>query len=530
MDICPHLFGGYFYDSSVGRGVDICPHLLTDHHIFTTSCSPNDLYMSLSPVRSAGATLPVTRPSLAAVSALYRLNSKQSVAFYTAASILLRAFLACDDTFHGETERATAFSHIERHLTSHGGGQVLMYLGGEGGTGKSTCICAIEHFSLAWGLRSTLALTAPTGAAAVVINGCTIHSFVGINSCGRSSVVTTSAQAVESALSGIVLLILDEISLVSAELLGKISHTMSMKRGNLNARFGGVNMMFSGDFGQLEPVSGHALWDDAFATTGNNPTLHTALVGLQIWANELTGCVMLDENYRAIGDPDFVAFLRRARRNACTVADVGQLEQRRVRRTLVPALDTAVAFYTNAEVNATNCNRVHQHAKKIGAAVHRLYAAISGLGRPPPAPIPPTGPAHAGYVVGTGQVAKLPYSALDVFIGVPVTITVKNTLTAYGVANGSRGFLVGSHPPFAELAQHTEEIILADGQLSVITIMDEAPSQLFVEIPGSSVQYAGLPRGVLPIAATTKKMHVHGHPAKMRVTQFDIKLNYSRKV
>ena len=139
----------------------------TGPHVFLTN---SFLFLT-----STGATLPVTRPSLAAVSSLYCLNSKQAVAFYTAASVLLRAFLACDDSLHGDAERATAFSHIDRHLASHGGGQILMYLGGEGGTGKSTCIRAIEHFSLAWGLRSTLALTAPTGSAAVVINGCTIH-------------------------------------------------------------------------------------------------------------------------------------------------------------------------------------------------------------------------------------------------------------------------------------------------------------------------------------------------------------------
>ena len=66
-------------------------------------------------------------------------------------------------------------------------------------------------------LVAELGLTAPTGSAAVEINGSTIHSFAGINSYGKTTLASTSAQAAATHLSGIALLILDEVSLVSAE-------------------------------------------------------------------------------------------------------------------------------------------------------------------------------------------------------------------------------------------------------------------------------------------------------------------------
>ena len=128
---------------------------------------------------------------------------------------------------------------------------------------------------------------------------------------------------------------------MSAELLGTISNTLSNKRGNKKERFGGMSVMFSGDFGQLTPVSGHALHAVGDETAVDVAVPSTALIGHQMWSNELTGCVMLSENYRAKNDPAFTCFLRRLRRRCVTVEDVGRLETRRIRPSLCPTVDGA---------------------------------------------------------------------------------------------------------------------------------------------------------------------------------------------
>ena len=66
-------------------------------------------------------------------------------------------------------------------------------------------------------LVAELGHTAPTGSAAVEINGSTIHGFADINYGKITLASISAAQAAATHLSGIALLILDEVSLVSAE-------------------------------------------------------------------------------------------------------------------------------------------------------------------------------------------------------------------------------------------------------------------------------------------------------------------------
>ena len=58
--------------------------------------------------------------------------------------------------------------------------QLLLYVGGEGGTGKSQIIKAITCSLQIMGRFQELALLAPTGAAADNIDGSTIHSALGM--------------------------------------------------------------------------------------------------------------------------------------------------------------------------------------------------------------------------------------------------------------------------------------------------------------------------------------------------------------
>ncbi|KZT53754.1 hypothetical protein CALCODRAFT_416190, partial [Calocera cornea HHB12733] len=74
-------------------------------------------------------------------------------------------------------EQREALRVVYDHVMSATGTQLLMYIGGCGGTGKSHVIKCIVQLFVECGMRDTLLLSAPTGAAAIVINGYTIHAL-----------------------------------------------------------------------------------------------------------------------------------------------------------------------------------------------------------------------------------------------------------------------------------------------------------------------------------------------------------------
>ena len=108
-----------------------------------------------------------------------------------------------------------------------------------------------------------------------------------------------------------------------------------------------------------------------------------------------------------------------------------------------------------------------------------------------------------------------------------MTLYIGNKLTKHKVANGSRGTLVGSHPPLAELA-HPEptDVILPDGTTHTVQNLTRLPDYLLVHVPGSTVRFQNLPLGTVPVKLEAVRVHVHGHKTKLYVSQFPVRLNY----
>ena len=350
-----------------------------------------------------------------------------------------------------------------------------------------------------------------------------MHSFAGINPCVTTPKENVStAQQADDPTASIVLLIIDEVSLVSAEFLGKLSSTLQSKRNN-KSPLGGMSVLFCGDFYQLPPVNGLALHDTspAAAVAGED-----AQNGFDAWRC-LSHVVMLKTNYRAAGDPEWMALLQRIRSHTVEPRDLATLGLMRISTSHMPPLDAAAAWHTNADVNATNCSAVHYAAAVAKLTVHRFLAAVRPHKNDPP--ICPDGPAHAGYVVGsrTASRADLLYSFLDVYVGCPVTVNMSNALTKHRIANGSRGVVVGTYPPLTEADADDVSVTLTTGNKRTVRQLRQLPSHLLVHSPGSTVKFAGLPPSVLPVALKKQSLHVHGHKNKMDVSQFPVKLNFA---
>lgn len=134
-----------------------------------------------------------------------------------------------------------------------------VFLTGEPGSGKTYTINLFTNWLR--GQDKRFAVTASTGIAATHINGLTIHSWCGL---GIKDHITDQHIAAIMGKSFLVrkmtnaqVLIIDEISMLSAETLDNVDRILRHVRDNnmTDRPFGGLQVIFVGDFFQLPPIS-----------------------------------------------------------------------------------------------------------------------------------------------------------------------------------------------------------------------------------------------------------------------------------
>lgn len=131
-----------------------------------------------------------------------------------------------------------------------------LFLSGSAGTGKSFLLKLIIEKLRKDG--QGVAVTAPTGVAAFNINGMTLHSFSGYPLSNQFNLkklkesIKNSATKAKNYLENSVLII-DEISMVSGEMLDHLDEIAQYVRQS-DEPFGGLKLLFCGDFFQLPPV------------------------------------------------------------------------------------------------------------------------------------------------------------------------------------------------------------------------------------------------------------------------------------
>ena len=132
-------------------------------------------------------------------------------------------------------------------------GAPFILVTGQAGTGKTTCIRWLLSE-----LPGNVVVVAPTGLAALTAGGQTIHSFFGFppRPIEPSDITVRRNPAIYQKLD---LLIIDEISMVSCDLLDAIDRFLRINRGQRDSRkqsepFGGVQVIALGDLFQLPPV------------------------------------------------------------------------------------------------------------------------------------------------------------------------------------------------------------------------------------------------------------------------------------
>lgn len=203
-----------------------------------------------------------------------------------------------------------------------------LFLTGKAGTGKSTFlrhICA--------NTKKKHVILAPTGIAAINAGGSTLHSFFklpfhpllpdderySIRNL-RSTLKYTSEK--RKIIRELELIVIDEISMVRADIIDFIDKVLRVYSRNMREPFGGKQLLLVGDIYQLEPVVKE---DERRMLHPYYPT--SFFFGARVWREMRLVSIELHKVYRQ-NDPAFISILDHIRTSDATDADLRTLNTR----------------------------------------------------------------------------------------------------------------------------------------------------------------------------------------------------------
>lgn len=258
-----------------------------------------------------------------------------------------------------------------------------IFLTGKAGTGKTTFLKHIVSTT-----HKKCIVTAPTGIAALNAGGVTLHSQFQLPPGGfipqqgelyinehlkletRSSLMRhmRMSDVKRNILREMELLIIDEVSMLRADLLDAIDFTLQYIRRN-QMPFGGVQVLFIGDLLQLPPVTNKEEWN-VLSRYYSSPFFFDA----QVLRNHPPQYIELDTIYRQ-SDAEFTGLLNRMRYNQLNNDDV-ELLNTHYDSDFTPAYHEAYITLTthNRFADAINTNRLAQ----LDGEPMRYVAEING--------------------------------------------------------------------------------------------------------------------------------------------------------
>lgn len=241
-----------------------------------------------------------------------------------------------------------------------------LFVTGKAGTGKSTLLQYFRHKT-----TKNIALLAPTGVAALNIKGQTIHSFFQFKpditpEAVNDIIIRKVKRRMYEQLDAIVI---DEISMVRADLLDCIDAFLRLFGKHYNKPFGGVQMIFLGDLYQLPPVV--SKWEeDIFKGMYASPYFFSAKVFPQLDLKILE----LQKIYRQ-KDEAFIHLLNALRHNKLQDHHLHAFNSRHKLKVDFDPGDFYITLATtNTIAESVNANQL----KSLPGREHLYPAAING--------------------------------------------------------------------------------------------------------------------------------------------------------
>ncbi|CAF1304750.1 unnamed protein product [Adineta ricciae] len=267
--------------------------------------------------------------------------------------------------------------------------QLIMYVPGCGGTGKSQLIRAITAYFTETNRAHKLRKLAPTSIAAAEIEGMTIHSFLGD---GRNRKTKSKAMnrpghmTLENAWRFVEYIILDEMSMVGLSLLARLNKLVgTAKHCDPMIPIGGINILFFGDYIQYSPVFDKPLYHDfgeTIASSMNNSAkLPTENEIQQKSARALIlqiNCVVVLEQQMRTKDLAYQSLLNRVRKGEGTHQDWLLLRTRVIGLGLHISLNEP-PWNECAVPRLTTVYFRHRGVQWSHRSLHEKTASISGI-------------------------------------------------------------------------------------------------------------------------------------------------------
>ena len=194
--------------------------------------------------------------------------------------------------------------------------QLIMFLHGPGGSGKSTVIglvmiyaqqfCELIDYPFT---KNTIVISAMSGVAATLLHGRTTHS----SCCLYRKPTTDDINAWQETR----MLVVDEVSFGSDGDFENLDKKLRFLKHQFDRKYGGIHVIFAGDFRQLDPV-------------GKDPIHVTGCERFIDWVN----CyIELDGKHRFTDDPEWGYLLERFRDGLVTVEDIQRINERCIYKT-----------------------------------------------------------------------------------------------------------------------------------------------------------------------------------------------------
>ncbi len=248
-----------------------------------------------------------------------------------------------------------------------------IFLTGKAGTGKTTFL-----YNLHKNTAKRMVITAPTGVAAINAGGVTLHSFFQL----PFGPFVPGSEAYESnkqrqfrfskekkrIIQSLDLLVIDEISMVRADLLDAVDAVLRRHRRN-NQPFGGVQLLLIGDLHQLSPVARQNEWDILNQHYDSVYFFSSKALALTEFLT-----IELKHIYRQ-SDANFIELLNRVRDNRLDESSIADFNKRYI-QDFKPGEDQGYITLSTHNRSAESINRTRLQA--LAKKEHRFKAEISG--------------------------------------------------------------------------------------------------------------------------------------------------------
>ena len=248
-----------------------------------------------------------------------------------------------------------------------------VFLTGKAGTGKTTFLRKLKNET-----KKQIAIVAPTGVAAINAGGTTMHSFFQLpfnpfipSVEGRRNLIEKMKMQGNrrKVLQELELLVIDEISMVRADVLDAVDTILRHVRYRNNEPFGGVQVIFIGDMFQLSPVASDDEWR-LLSQYYSSPYFFHSQAILQ----QQPVYIELDKIFRQTNE-NFIRLLNEVRNN-CLSNEGLALLQSRYNPLFVPPRDDTYITLTTHNYKADQINA--EELAKVKGRTYTFNAEIQG--------------------------------------------------------------------------------------------------------------------------------------------------------